>query len=186
MLAQQVIRLEALAQRHGRATHSNNTCITQQYSTAGAGTHGAAEEHNSSCAGKHSTTVELEEEEDQAQEGSKEGGALTWSREEQRSHGGHGGTRRSAAAPGQARPWQHHGTSRTRWRSHGGTTAPGAAGSPNPVTLAAAEVNEGELEQHRSRSTRMRRTAVVRRVDCAPWRGPIPAELAGIERRRRR
>ena len=35
-----------------------------------------------------------------------------------------------------------------------------------------------------SKSTRMRMTAVVGRVDCAPWRGPSPAESAGIERRR--
>jgi hypothetical protein len=76
-----------------------------------------------------------------------------------------------------------------RRRSQGGVQAPGApgaagsSGSRNPSTRRG---RDREQQVVRVRSTRIGMTAVVWRVDCAPRRGPSPANLAGIERRRRR
>jgi hypothetical protein len=98
----------------------------------------------------------------------------------------HARARRRQAKPG-------HGDTTAppapRRRSQGGVQAPGApgtagsSGSRNPSTRRG---RDREQQVARVRSTRIGLTAVVWRVDCAPWRGPSPANLAGIERRRRR
>jgi hypothetical protein len=124
-------------------------------------------------------------EEGQAQKGSRKGGARTRSRGEQRSHGGHGGTRRandgarpwpSQAVVGAQGPQQHHGGARGHAKASSSSATTRARRLARGHVTGALRKNGGGGEKQIDADQSKRRRTAVRLIPISP-----PA-VAGVGR----
>lgn len=102
-----------------------------------------------------------------------------------RSHGGHGGARPSQTSP-QPAPQHPAPPRRGARRRHRIRNVGGWRIDADPQTLGCRRGSTASRESTISRSRPVEVSGVAGRLDCAPRRGPVPPESAGIGRRRRR